>query len=331
MKISLPRLAWLSRLGLALAIGAAAVFALLHRGQWSPERLHHMLAGFGGWGPLVFIAGDTLATIVFLPGWLFGLAAGLLFGPWWGALWSLLGATLGATVSFLAARYLVGDWARRGSRGFLKRLIDGVEAEGWRFVALVRLVPLFPFNLSNYALGLTRLRLDHYFWATLFGMVPGTVAYTWLGYAGSAAANGDRTALRAALLAFAALALLALLPGLVRRLRRRWQWIDAPALARMVAEGNAAVVDVRDPAELRGTLGALESARNIPLAELAQRTHELEALRDGKLIIVCRTDKRSARAAAMLSEAGFRDLHVVRGGMEAWRAHRAASGESGAQ
>ncbi len=322
---------WLPRLGLALAIGAAVVFALLHRGQWSPERLHHVLAGFGGWAPLVFIALDTLATIVFLPGWIFGLAAGLLFGPWWGTLWSLLGATLGATASFLAARYLVGDWVIRKSRGFLKRLIDGVETEGWRFVALVRLVPLFPFNLSNYALGLTRLRLDHYFWATLLGMVPGTVAYTWLGYAGGEVASGDRTALRAALLALAALALLALLPGLIRRLRRRWQWIDAAALARMVLDGNAAVVDVRDPAELRGALGALETARNIPLAELAARIHELEALRDGKLIIVCRTDKRSARAAEMLSAAGYQRLHVVRGGMEAWRAHRDAMAERAGQ
>src|SRR6476619_2745359 len=76
------------------------------------------------------------------------------------------------------------DARARSAGGLLKRLIDGVDAEGWRFVAFVRLVPLFPFNLSNYVLGLTRIPLHHYVIATLIGMVPGTVAYTWLGHAG---------------------------------------------------------------------------------------------------------------------------------------------------
>src|SRR6516225_3148754 len=66
-------------------------------------------------------------------------------------------ATLGPTLAFLVARYVAGDWVARRAGGLLKRLIDGVDAEGWRFVAFVRLVPLFPFNLSNYLLGLTRI------------------------------------------------------------------------------------------------------------------------------------------------------------------------------
>ena len=94
------------------------------------------------------------------------LAGGALFGPFWGSLWNLLGATLGATLAFLVARYVGGDWVERKAGGLLKRLIDGVDAEGWRFVAFVRLVPLFPFNLSNYVLGLTRIPLHQYVIAT---------------------------------------------------------------------------------------------------------------------------------------------------------------------
>jgi SNARE associated Golgi protein len=65
-----------------------------------------------------------------------------------------------------------GDWVERKAGGLLKQLIDGIDAEGWRFVAFVRLVPLFPFNLSNYALGLTRIPLQHYVIATLVAWSP---------------------------------------------------------------------------------------------------------------------------------------------------------------
>ena len=80
---------------------------------------------------------------------------------------NLAGATLGATFAFLIARYIAGDWVARKAGGLLKRLVDGVEAEGWRFVAFVRLVPLFPFNLSTMSLGLTRIPLHQYVLATL--------------------------------------------------------------------------------------------------------------------------------------------------------------------
>jgi uncharacterized membrane protein YdjX (TVP38/TMEM64 family) len=77
-----------------------------------------------------------------------------------------------------------------------KRLIAGVDAEGWRFVAFVRLVPVFPFNLSNYTLGLTSIPLQHYVIAAVVCMTPGAVAYTWLGHAGRGALTGETDAVR---------------------------------------------------------------------------------------------------------------------------------------
>lgn len=130
-----------------------------------------------------------------------GLARGALFGPLWGSAWNLAGATLGATLAFLTARYVASGWVARRSGGRLKGLIEGVEAEGWRFVAVVRLVPVFPFNLLNYALGLTRLRLSHYVAASAIAMIPGTVANTWLGHAGHEVAAGSETAARSLLVA----------------------------------------------------------------------------------------------------------------------------------
>ena len=133
---------------------------------------------------------------------------------------NLVGASIGAGVAFLTARYLAGDWVTRKSGGFLTRLIAGVDAQGWRFVALVRLVPLFPFNLTNYALGLTRIRFLPYLATSFVCMAPGAIAYTWLGYAGRDAAAGNMQAVRYGLLGLGALAAVALLPRLIASLRR---------------------------------------------------------------------------------------------------------------
>jgi len=180
--------------------------------------------GLGLWAPLGHIVLFALATILFVPGAIFGLLGGVLFGPFWGTALNLAGATLGAAAAFLVARYVAADWVRLKASGRLDRLITGVEAEGWRFVAFVLLVPLFPFNLTNYALGLTRISLKHYVLASLACMVPGTLAYTWLGHAGREAAAGNMAAIRYGLIALALLAAIAFLPRLLRRLRPHAVW-----------------------------------------------------------------------------------------------------------
>jgi rhodanese-related sulfurtransferase len=242
-----------------------------------------------------------------------------LFGPLWGSLWNLTGATLGAILAFLVARYIAGDWVARKTGGLLKRLIDGIDTEGWRFVAFVRLVPLFPFNLSNYALGLTRIPLHHYVIPTLVCMVPGAVAYTWLGYAGRGALSGDTGAVRYGLLGLGLLAAIALLPRLIGRLRRSFAWIGVNELKRRLDSGDAvAVIDVRGPDEFTGALGHIATARNIPIAELDGRLAELAGLERAPIVLVCRTDKRSAAAAHTLHAAGFSQVSVLRQGMQQW-------------
>src|SRR4029450_1069506 len=134
------------------------------------------------WACVVHVALFALGTVLFVPGALIGLAGGALFGPVWGTILNLMGATLGATAAFLVARYVGADWVRRQAGGRLARLVAGVEAEGWRFVAFTRLVPLFPFNLLNYALGLTRIPLRHYVLTSLICMAPGTLAFTRLAH-----------------------------------------------------------------------------------------------------------------------------------------------------
>lgn len=203
---------------LAGAALAGAAWIALH-GGFDAASLERAVRAQGALAPLTFVAAFAVATVAFLPGAMFGLAAGALFGPWWGALWSLLGGTLGAIAAFLIARHVAGGWVAAKTRGVLKRILEGVEGEGWRFVALMRLVPAVPFNLLNYALGLTRIPLAQYVAATLVCMAPGAAAYAWLGYAGRAALDGEGSALRYGLLGLGALALVAFLPRLVKRIR----------------------------------------------------------------------------------------------------------------
>ncbi len=307
------------RVALVLLMAAAVGWAVFHRGEINLATLDDWLGSLGLWAPIGYVIIYALATVAFVPGLVFALAGGALFGPLWGSLWNLIGATLGATLAFLIARTIAGDWVAHKAGGLLKRVIDGVDAEGWRFVAFVRLVPLFPFNLSNYALGLTRIPLLHYVIATFVCMAPGAVAYTWLGYAGRGALTGDADTVRYGLLAVGLLAAIALLPRLIGRLRESFTWIEANDLKRLIDSAESvAVIDVRGPDEFVGPHGHIATARNIPVAKLDRRSAELAGLERGPIVLVCRTDKRSAAAAQILRAAGFTQVSVLRRGMEQW-------------
>lgn len=186
-------------------------------------------------------------------------------------------------------------------------------------MAFVRLVPLFPFNLSNYVLGLTRIPLRDYVFATFVCMAPGAVAYTWLGHAGRGALAGETNAVRYGALALGVLAAIAFLPRLIARMRKPFAWIDVANLKSQLDNGQPFnIVDVRGPDEFNGPLGHIASARNIPIAELGGRLSDLAGLENEKVVLVCRTDKRSAVAARTLSDAGFTQVGVLRRGMEQW-------------
>jgi len=209
----------IGRAALAATLAIAIVAAYMNRGAFDPAALERWVRGAGAWGPACYIGAYAFAAVLSLPGALLTLAGGALFGPVWGTFYSLTGATIGATAAFAIARYAASDWVGRRAGGWTRRLIDGVDREGWRFVAFVRLVPLLPFNLLNYALGLTRIRLAHYAAASYVFMLPGALAYTYLGYAGREAMAGADRVLEKGLAALALLAAVAFLPRFVRRLR----------------------------------------------------------------------------------------------------------------
>jgi len=311
---------FLPRLLLFLGVAGAIAWAAFNRDRLDLGSLDAWLSALGLWAPVAYLGLYAAGTIIFLPGALFALAGGALFGPIWGTILNLAGATIGASLAFLIARYIAGGWVERRAGGRVKRLVEGVEAEGWRFVAFVRLVPLFPFNLTNYALGLTRIGFVPYVVTSLICMAPGAVAYTWLGHAGREAITGDASAIRYGLLALGLLAAIAFLPRLVRRLRGAAapSWIEATELADRMKDGRVTVIDVRGADEFSGPLGHIVDAMNLPLDKLSSHLIEINALKNRPVILVCLTDKRSAKAAAHLHDAGFANVSVLRGGMKEW-------------
>jgi uncharacterized membrane protein YdjX (TVP38/TMEM64 family) len=242
--------------------------------------------GLGVWGPLVFVGVYGLAPALFLPGAVLTLAGGALFGPLLGALLSLAGATVGATVAFLIARYVAVDWVehRLGSR--MQAIKAGVEREGWRFVAFVRLVPVFPFNLLNYALGLTRLSVRTFAITSWVTMAPGALAYAYLGAAGREAVSGGPALVRTGLLALTLLAAVALLPVLIRHWRRPGRLTPHQVHTLLSQDTPPLILDVRSPEEFTDTLGHIDGAILLPLPTLESRLSELVPHRGRPMVTV---------------------------------------------
>jgi uncharacterized membrane protein YdjX (TVP38/TMEM64 family) len=168
---------------LALAVAALAGLVLLGRSLGAElPRFAAWVEELGVLGPLVFVAGYAAAVVAFAPGSLLTLAAGAIFGLAKGTLYVFVAATLGASAAFLVARHLArGAVERRLAADARFAAIDrAVGAQGRKIVFLLRLSPVFPFNLLNYALGLTRVRFADYFVACA-GMLPGTLLYVYYG------------------------------------------------------------------------------------------------------------------------------------------------------
>ena len=169
-------------LGLVGIAAFVAAVILLPVNQWLlglVERIRDM----GLVGAIVFVAAYVTATVLLLPGSILTLGAGFAYGPVYGTLLVMLASNLGATSAFLLGRTVLRERVARRIAGDARfSAVDAaVGAQGFRVVLLLRLSPLFPFNLLNYALGLTRVRLRDFVLASIPGMFPGTLLYVYLG------------------------------------------------------------------------------------------------------------------------------------------------------
>ncbi len=169
------------RLGVLLGLVAIVLLFGRQAAACLPE-FSVWVDGLGIWGPLVFVVGYVAATVAFIPGSLLTLAGGAIFGLAKGTLLVFLGASLGAIAAFLVSRHFARAAVERRIAGMPRfAAIDhAIGRDGLKIVVLLRLTPVVPFVLLNYALGLSRVRLRDYVLAC-FGMLPATLLYVYSG------------------------------------------------------------------------------------------------------------------------------------------------------
>ncbi len=167
----------------------------------------------------LFLAAHVVANAVGIPGTLLVIVGGAVYGLWWGTLWSVIGASVGAIAAFSLARYLLSDWFKTRFHHkpiFQKSMFQSLNSKlcdrPLFCVLTVRFSPVSPFNVVNFAFGLTPVSLRAYAVGTFIGIIPGTLAYTWLGVTGATALeSGNIGPLIVCLLMLMALSVLPLL------------------------------------------------------------------------------------------------------------------------
>jgi uncharacterized membrane protein YdjX (TVP38/TMEM64 family) len=167
-----------------VVVALVAAVAVLPVQEWLVAFLEWS-RGLGVWGPICLAGLYVVACVLFLPGSILTLGAGFAFGLVRGLLAVMAGSVLGAAAAFLLGRTVARRWvARKVSSSPAFRAVDeAVGREGFKIVLLTRLSPIFPFNLLNYAFGVTQVSFRDYFFASWLGMFPGTVMYVYLGTA----------------------------------------------------------------------------------------------------------------------------------------------------
>lgn len=214
-----PFFARLHAAGRALVVAAlvAGLFAAWeYRGILDPATIS-IAIGRHPAAALIFLLAHVVASLLFIPRAALAAAAGMMFGMGWGLAWATAGSVVGALAGFLLARYVNAGFIDPESIPRLGPLLLRCERGGWRTVAALRLVPLVPHSLANYALGLTRMSLGGFALGSLLGQLPMTVAYVELGAAGEQFIAGKGGWLVPTLVGLAALVLTLLLPKLVGR------------------------------------------------------------------------------------------------------------------
>jgi len=200
-----------------LATLAAGIAAAWHwRAAFDPIAIAAMIGRYPA-APLVFLSLHVVASLLFLPRTVLAVAAGLVFGTIWGVVWAAIGSVLGAVAGFCLARYVNFGLIDLDRDSRIGPILDSICRDGWRSVALLRLIPIVPHSLANYALGLRPMRLLPYAFGSLVGQLPMTIACVDLGAAGEHIALGSGGWVMPTVIGAAALGLSLVMPAVARR------------------------------------------------------------------------------------------------------------------
>ncbi|MEL6333664.1 MAG: TVP38/TMEM64 family protein [Cyanobacteria bacterium J06648_16] len=168
----------------ALFCLAATAAAMWGMGGIDTEKMQAMLERAGIWAPIIYIVIYTFATVLVLPSTALNLAGGALFGPWMGTLWTSIGAIIAAVVAFGFTRTIGRGLVEKRLGGYWRSLDSEIHQGGLFYMFSIRLLPIIPYGLVNFAAGLTSISLKDYVLGTALGTVPGVLPFVMLGSSG---------------------------------------------------------------------------------------------------------------------------------------------------
>ena len=230
----------------------------------------------------------------------------------------------GGVAAFYIGRYLASDFVqRRGGRRF-KQILNGVKNEGWRFVAFVRLMPIFHHASVGYALGATRLRFREFAIPTAICLLPGSFAFTWLGHVGREGASGTEDFIIDAMLALGLIAVAAFIPRLMMRSRRRFG-IEYEDLVEIHRAGEAMTVLVLGDDRVSLPPASEIDAETVAGGALGSWMESNRQRMQVPLVVAAGNESSALRAVQLMRKAGFVDVSYLFGGTRALREHATAA------
>lgn len=197
-----------------------SVFYIGAKSHINLAKFQSFINNLGVMAPIVFVLIYCIAPVLFIPITPLSITAGALFGPLWGTIISVLGANTGASITFLLSRYLLKSWADQKSSQRVIIIQKKIQEHGWKFVSISRLIPIFPFNLQNYLFGITDINFRTFFFASLLGVIPGAIAYSYLGFLGKNALSGDQDSAIKIFIPVIFIILISMFPYIIKKLRR---------------------------------------------------------------------------------------------------------------
>jgi uncharacterized membrane protein YdjX (TVP38/TMEM64 family) len=171
------------RIAILAALVGGSVWLLAAHSEWfrDPARVKASVVEWGAWGPAVYMLLYAVGPSFLVPGAVMTIAGGMAFGTWWGSVYSLIGADVGAVVAFAAGRFLGKSFVEGLVGERFEAMMNKIARYGFHIILYLRFVPVIPYNALNLLAGASPITFNDYFWASMIGMVPGTIVFAFLG------------------------------------------------------------------------------------------------------------------------------------------------------
>jgi uncharacterized membrane protein YdjX (TVP38/TMEM64 family) len=171
------------KIAILLALMLGSGWLLWTHPEWfeNPSLVKVEVLHWGLWGPAVYILLYAVGPSFLVPGAVMTIAGGLAFGALWGSVYSLVGADAGALIAFAAGRFLGRSFVEHVVGRRFEKLLARIGRHGFQIIFYLRLVPLIPYNALNLLAGASPITFRDYFWASMIGMIPGTILFAFLG------------------------------------------------------------------------------------------------------------------------------------------------------